>query len=78
MGPGGELRLGMGVIVISGIKQNCTVTIMNNKSVQKKILKIELLIAMLDIRIGCWLVEVEAINKTLALEPCSFPRRRQL
>jgi hypothetical protein len=36
MGPGGELRLGMGDIVISGIKHNCTVTIMNNKSVQKK------------------------------------------
>ena len=36
MGPGGELRLGIGVIVISGIKQNCTVPIMNNKSVQKE------------------------------------------
>ena len=36
MGPGGELRLGIGVIVISGIKQNCIVPIMNNKSVQKK------------------------------------------
>ena len=37
MGPGGELRLGMGDIVISGIKHNCTVTIMNNKSVYKNI-----------------------------------------
>ena len=36
-GPGGELRLGLGVIVISGIKQNCTVMIMNNKSVRKTI-----------------------------------------
>ena len=36
MGPGGELRLGIGVIVISGIKQNCIVPIMNNKSFQKK------------------------------------------
>ena len=35
MGPGGELRLGIGVIVISGIKQNFTVTIMNNKRVQR-------------------------------------------
>ena len=36
MGPEGELRLGIGVIVISGIKQKCIVPIMNNKSVHKK------------------------------------------
>ena len=37
MEPGGELRLGIRVIVILGIKQNCTVTIKNNKSVQTNI-----------------------------------------
>ena len=36
MGPGGELWLGMGDIVISGIKQNCTVTIM--KCLEKTVL----------------------------------------